>query len=483
MTAQETFPMNEAHRLTSGIDGLDQVLAGGFIAGASYIIQGQPGAGKTILSNQIAFAHLAGGGRVLYVTLLSESHERLFQTMDPLTFFDRALLGSAITYISVFQTLRDEGLDAVVKLLRKETKRQSATLLVFDGLLNARDRADTDFDVKTFVAEVQGQAAFVGCTVLFLTSSAVTEVNPEHTMVDGVIELKDTLAGVRTVRELQVRKSRGSRAIGGLHKFEISDAGVTVYPRIESLAPDAIVVPAAAGRLSTGVPGLDEIVGGGLPAGSVTLLAGPSGSGKTTLGIHYLAQASEAEPGLHFGFFETPDRLRGKAAAMGITLAQVDGGVLAIHRMPLADNILDKLAYELLTDVRARGVKRLFIDGLGGFERASVHRPRLIEFFACLMDQLRASGVTTLATWEIRELVGSDVAAPAREISAILDNMILLRLFEEDHQLIRTVSVQKMRDSHFDTAVHAMEFASNGLILGEPLGTRRAPASLQPTNG
>jgi len=81
--------MQQAHRLTSGIDGLDQILAGGFISGASYIIQGQPGAGKTILSNQIAFAHIAGGGRVLYVTLLSESHERLFQTMDPLAFFDR----------------------------------------------------------------------------------------------------------------------------------------------------------------------------------------------------------------------------------------------------------------------------------------------------------------------------------------------------------------------------------------------------------
>lgn len=476
--------MNDTTRLTSGIDGLDQILAGGFITGASYIVQGQPGAGKTILSNQIAFTHVAGGGRVLYVTLLSESHERLFQALDGLTFFDRSRLGSEITYVSVFQTLRDEGLDAVVKMLRKEIKRQGASLLVFDGLLNARDRANTDFDVKTFVAEVQGQAAFVGCTVLFLTSSNATDVSPEHTMVDGVIELTDSLAGVRTVRQIQVRKSRGSKALGGLHKFEITDVGVTVYPRIETLAsPNVAGAPLLNEKVLTGVAGLDEKIGGGLPAGSVTLLAGPTGSGKTTLGIHFLTQASNAEPALHFGFFETPDRLRAKAGALGIALPERDSPSLKFERMPLGDNILDKLAHQLLNDVRSRGVKRLFIDGLGGFERASVYRPRLIEFFASLMDQLRADGVTTLATWETREMVGSDVTAPAREISAILDNMILLRLVEEDHRLLRTISVQKMRDSHFDSAIYPLNFAANGLVLGEALGARRAPSRQQAENG
>jgi circadian clock protein KaiC len=303
----------------------------------------------------------------------------------------------------------------------------------------------------------------------------VTDLNPEHTMVDGVIDLTDTLAGVRTVRELQVRKSRGSRALGGLHKFEISDEGITVYPRIESLPARVEASVRVESKLSIGVPGLDAMLGGGLPEGSITLLAGPSGSGKTTLGIHFLSQASDAEPALHFGFFETPDRLRTKAAALGIRLADQEGRVLTIERMPLADNILDKLAHKLLDQVRSLGIKRLFIDGFGGFERAAVHRPRLIEFFACLMDQLRAEGVTTLATWEIRELVGSDVAAPAREISAILDNMILLRLFEEDNQLIRSVSIQKMRDSHFDTSVHAVDFAPNGLMLGGALSARQVP--------
>lgn len=463
--------MQAFSRIASGIKGLDQILQGGFIKGGSYIIQGRPGAGKTILSNQFAFNHVAAGGRVLFVTLLAESHERLFQALATLDFFDKEKLGTDISYVSVFQTLREEGLDAVVKLLRKETKRHEATLLVFDGLLNARDRADTDFDVKTFVAEVQGQAAFVDCTVLFLTSASLEETSPEHTMVDGVIELSDTLAGVRTVRQLQVRKSRGSYALGGLHKFEINRQGVTIYPRIETLYADAArdeTIESA--RISCGVSDLDELMGGGLPRGSITLIAGPTGCGKTTLGLHFLAQASAEEPALHFGFFETEQRLRLKAASLGIALPAPDCADFTVSWHPLAENLLDRLAHELIDTVRTRGIKRLFIDGFGGFERAAVYRPRLIEFFATLTSQLRSMGVTTLATWEIREIVGSSIHAPAGDLSAILDNLILLRQSEEDHDLQRSISIQKMRESAFDTAARRLTFSPTGFMIGNRLG-------------
>jgi circadian clock protein KaiC len=471
-------------RLSSGIKGLDDILAGGFIEGASYIIQGHPGAGKTILSNQIAFEHIANAGRVLYVTLLSESHEHLFHALDSQTFFDRGKLGREIIYVSVFQTLRDEGLGEVVKLLRRETQRHEATLLIFDGLLNARDRAATDFDVKSFVAEVQGQSAFLGCTVLFLSSSSITEVSPEHTMVDGVIELTESLAGVRSVRQIQVRKSRGSKALGGLHKFTITDKGLTVYPRIESCASDNIAnEQLLEGKVFSGLPALDTLLGGGLPRASVTLVLGPSGSGKTTLGLHFLSQSTAEEPGLHFGFFETPLRLRKKAKALGISLPDDGDNVLTLEWTHLADNLLDELAYRLLQQVRASGAKRLFIDGMGGFERASVHRQRLPEFFATLMDQLRIEGVTTLATWETRDMTEGNVYAPTSDISAILDNLILLRQFEENHRLFRSISVQKMRDSDFDSATRTLGFAKGGLVIDEPMSSGAALSSSQPMNG
>lgn len=457
-------------RLSTGVPGLDTIFGGGFVQGASYILQGQPGAGKTIIGNQIAFATSTAGKKVLYITLLAETHDRLFQSLSTLTFFDKEHLGSKIVYLGVHQTLNKEGLSAVVDLLRKETKRYGASLIVFDGLLNAREQAETNLDVKTFIAEVQSQAAFVGCTVLFLTSAKVEDTSPEHTMVDGVLELHDELVGVRTVRRARVRKSRGSAALGGYHQYEITDEGIAIFPRIEA----AFRTPSVEDKpdpkpLASGVDGLDELIGGGLPCGSTTLLIGPSGSGKTSFGINFLAAASKKEPALHFGFYETPERLLLKAKALELSLEEhVDSGALEILWHPLTENLLDKLAYSLLDAVSSRGVKRLFLDSFGGFERAAVHPPRLVEFFAALTNELRARGVTTVGTWELRDLFGSRLAAPGPEISSLLDNLMVLRQVEISSEYRRALSVLKIRDQYFQALPQEVVINGRGLEIKGP---------------
>jgi circadian clock protein KaiC len=458
--------------LSAGVPGLDDLLGGGFVEGASYIIQGQPGAGKTILANQIAFSAVKAHRKVLYVTLLAETHDRLFQSLSTLTFFDQSLLGDRITYVSVFQTLRDEGLSAVVSLLRQETQRQKATLLVFDGLLNARDRAQTDLDVKAFVAEVQSQAAFVGCTVLFLTSTRLSDDSPEHTMVDGVLELYDELIGVRSLRRMQVRKSRGSGSLDGHHQFEISRDGITVYPRLEAkFFSSSLVEQLAVGRLHSGVEGLDNILSGGLPEGSITLLYGPSGSGKTSFGLNFLNAASAAEPALFFSFYETPERLLLKADAFGMGLRKAVGtGHLHLAWQPLTESLVDKLAYQLLDQVQQLGVKRLVIDALAGFNRATPYRPRLVEFFTALSNELRALGVTTVATWEMQEFASPNVLAPGPEVASLLDNLIMVRQVEIASQLKRVISVVKIRDSAFNSTLHEFTIGNGGLRIALPLG-------------
>ena len=457
-------------RLSTGIPGLDSVLAGGLVEGASYIVQGHPGAGKTIFSNQIAFASVADGRKVLYVTLLAETHERLFQALGTLDFFDRSQLGVNVSYVSVFQTLRDEGLSAVVTLIRQEIARQGATLLVFDGLLNARDRGDSRLDVKTFIAEVQSQAAFVGCTVLFLTSTRVAEDSPEHTMVDGVIELHNEMVGVRAVRRLRVRKSRGSASLGGYHQFEITSSGLIVYPRLEAaLACSSVPDLHGARTIASGTEGFDALLNGGLPESSVTLVFGPSGCGKTSLGLNFLSLASVEEPALHFGFYENSARLRSKARALGVDLeTPLTSGALEIIWNPMTENLLDKLGIQLIEAVKARGVKRLLIDGLGGFERAAIYPPRLVEFFAVLANELRALDATVVATWELHDLFGPTVTAPGPEISSLLDNLVMLRHVEIASRYRRTISVLKVRDRAFEQVIHEVKFAGKGLTINQP---------------
>lgn len=447
--------MEKLNRLQSGIEGLDALLKGGLVSGASYIIQGRPGSGKTILANQLGFHHARNGGRVLVATLLAESHDRLFQFLSTLSFFDASRVGAEIQFVSAFDTLENEGLDEVVKLLRREISRQKATVMVVDGLLNARSKADSPIDTKKFISELQGHAAFAGCTVLFLTSSRLDDGSPEHTMVDGVIEMGEELFGTRSVRRIQLRKTRGSGALTGLHECEITNDGLVVYPRLESLygrpsAPDSADLT----RIPCGIHSLDAILGGGLHSSSVTLVMGPSGIGKTTLGLKFLSESTVDAPGLHFGFYESPQRLQLKGLSLGIDLQQMqDSGALSIAWQPTTEGLLDGLGARLLRLVEEKGIKRLFIDSLSGMTRVSTNPARITDFYSALMNELRARGVTVFATWEMHDLFGSEVSSPASELSSIADNLMLMRFFEIQSELRRTLSILKVRDSFYDPSL------------------------------
>lgn len=459
--------MEQLKRLQSGIDGLDVLLKGGLVSGASYIVQGRPGSGKTILANQIAFNHVRDGGRVLVATLLAESHDRLFQFLSTLTFFDPQRVGSEIQFVSAFDTMQNEGLDEVVRLLRREINRQKATLLIVDGVLNARSRAESPLDTKKFISELQGHAAFAGCTVLLITSARLEDGSPEHTMVDGVVEIGEELHGSRSVRRIQLRKTRGSGALSGLHECEISNDGVTIYPRLESLyaspsRPDSAELK----RVPSGILGLDEKIEGGLSESSVTLLMGPSGVGKTSIGLSFLAQSSPEAPGLHFGFYETPQRLRLKAHALGYDLqALEDSGALHIVWQPTTSGLLDALGLKLLDTVERLGIRRVLLDSLGGMARVATNQTRLIEFFSALMNELRARGVTVMATWEMRDLFGSEIHAPAPELSSLVDNLLLMRFVEMNSELKRSLSILKMRDSTYDPALLEAVIGERGIRL------------------
>jgi len=447
--------VEKLNRLQSGIEGLDALLKGGLVSGASYIIQGRPGSGKTILANQLGFHHARNGGRVLVATLLAESHDRLFQFLSTLSFFDASRVGAEIQFVSAFDTLENEGLDEVVKLLRREISRQKATVMVVDGLLNARSKADSPIDTKKFISELQGHAAFAGCTVLFLTSSRLDDGSPEHTMVDGVIEMGEELFGTRSVRRIQLRKTRGSGALTGLHECEITNDGLVVYPRLESLygrpsAPDSADLT----RIASGIGSLDGILGGGLHSSSVTLVMGPSGIGKTTLGLKFLSESTVDAPGLHFGFYESPQRLRLKGQSLGIDIQEMeDSGALTIAWQPTTEGLLDGLGARLLRLVEEKGIKRLFIDSLSGMTRVSNNPARITDFYSALMNELRARGVTVFATWEMHDLFGAEVTSPASELSSIADNLMLMRFFEIQSELRRTLSILKVRDSFYDPSL------------------------------
>ncbi len=456
-------------RVPTGVPGLDEVLLGGLFSGGAYILHGAPGTGKTTLANQICFHHARGGGRALFVTLLAESHARMRQNMETFPFFDAALVPDSVYYISAFSTLEDEGLRGLMLLLRREVHARGATMLVLDGLVIAAETAGSDQEFRKFIYELQSHLAAQDCIALLLTGGGRSAYQPEHTMVDGLITLEDVHLGNRVQRNLEVHKTRASSALRGQHPYRITDDGIMVYPRTEALfAYPSRVNGNTRERIPLGVADLDAMMDGGPLRGTTTLILGASGAGKTTLGMHFLAQAKADEPALHFGFYETPERLKTNAAAIGLDLAKlVEQGHLEILWRPTTEQILDDVADQLIAAVRRRKVSRLFIDGLGGYVDAADQQGRVSHVFAALANELRALGVTTVYSGETNNLVGPEVLVPVDGISAIVENLVLLRFVEYRARLYRLLSIMKVRGSGFDPRLREFRVTDWGIKLAD----------------
>lgn len=436
--------------------------------GGLYIVQGPPGAGKTVLTNQVCFHHVAGGGRAVFVTLLAENHGRMIGNLRKLSFFDEAMIPDRLTYLSAFNELRDGGLEGLVDILRREVQRRRATLLVIDGLATAQASAPSEQAFREFVRDLQEIALATGCT-MFLTTNAGGDATPEQLMVDGLIVLTDRTYGWQAESDLQVTKFRGSGFLRGRHSYKITDAGFVAFPRIEALyAYPSRADEASVGLASTGIGRLDTMLGGGLPAASTTMVMGPSGIGKTTLGLHFLSRSSPDEPGLMFGFYETPARLRVKAERIDPALGALFGsGAVELIWQPPTSDLLDAYGERLLAAVDRRRVSRLFIDGLTAFQSSAIDPSRIVNFFAALANEFRVRGVTTVYSLEVVDFLAPAVRVPVDDASSLAENMILLRFAERRSRLHRLISVLKVRDSNFDPSVREFVLTGNGVRIGD----------------
>lgn len=467
MTQRPDFP--PLARVPTGIAGLDAVLHGGFLRGGLYIILGAPGAGKTILANQMAFHHVATGGKVTYVTLLAETHARMLAHLQMMEFFDPGPVAVDLSYLSGYRTLKEEGLRGLLQFLRAVTREQRTTMLVIDGLVTAEGFSSSEVDYKQFIHELHTFLEAINCTGLLLSQEAQGEgTAAAHTMVDGLIELRDTPVGLRSVRELRVRKFRGSAHLRGQHMFEISDDGITVHPRTEAVRTREPVPLLSQPRVAFGIPGLDSMLRDGVPTRSTTLALGLPGSGKTSLATHFLSQGVAAgEAGLLFTFSETPEDLANLAEGFGLPLASESASVEVMWQLPGEHNI-DVLAERMIDGVARLGARRLVIDSLSGFQAATISPERLGTFLAAVLNELRARDVTTLLIMETPRIIDPTEDTSRLGISALVDNILFLRYIEDAALLRREVAVIKMRRSGFDPLARTFTISDRGFAVATP---------------
>jgi circadian clock protein KaiC len=454
-----------AARLPTGIAGLDGVLGGGLIRGDAYLVCGWPGVGKTTLGNQLAYNHARAGGSALFATVLAETHDHMLAHMRSFDFYEPEQVGERLYYVSLYETLARDGLEAGLDLLRRMVRARGATLLVVDGAAVLEQLAPRELELRHFVYALQAHVRILGCTTVLLLNHGDEAPHPLETYVDGVVRLENRAVGVRDWRSLRVTKLRGSAHRSGRHDLAITAAGLAVWPRLESAPPpDRSGRASGRDRLAFGVVGLDEMLRGGLPAGSTTLVLGTPGAGKTLAGLHFLvAGARRGEPGLVATFHEPPDALATKGAGVGLELgAHLESGLLRVLWQPAAEQSLDAWAHELLRLVDQHRPCRVVLESLVELERLVRHAPeRLAPFLTALVGRLTAAGATTLVTAEIGTVIGQEVRVPT--LSAAVDNALLLRYVELRSQLHRLVSIIKVRESDYDTAIREFRITAAGL--------------------
>jgi len=454
-------------RVGTGIPGLDQVLRGGLLEGGLYVLDGAAGTGKTVLSFQTGLHIARHEGRVLFVTLLAESHGKLIEHNSGFRFYDPAVVARSFTLVSGFGTLRATGLSGFLRMLAEMLARERPRLLVIDGFSIARAFAVGLSDYGQFVLQLGALGSAAGCTTLLVTPTLLEPSGEEWPLVDGIIELGTHANGMRRVRELEVVKLRGGEPLAGRHTFTISDAGITVFPRLEAEFRQPPRNRPEGPRLSTGIPGLDEMLDGGLQPASTTSVMGAPGTGKTVLSLKFLEEGlRRGERALYLGFYESPERLLAKAEALGIELAQArEQGRFLIDWEPPLEPAGDTIAARLLEHVHRAGVQRVVIDSVEGFEDTASRPERVVPMLAALLGHLSGAGVTTVVTEELG-LYTSTVESRHQRLSAHVENIVLLRYVEIDAEVRRLISVMKARSGTYDRAIREFTIEADRIGIG-----------------
>jgi len=464
-------------QVSTGVPGLDRLLAGGLRRGGLHVVLGGPGAGKSVLAHQVGAHLIRAGGKVLYLTALVETHQMLLSQARSFRFFDPRMVPRSFYYASLYPALAASGLQGAREEIGRLVAHHDPSLVVLDGVHALKVSAATRLEYQRFMHEMEAQATVSGVTTLMLTHpDEPLSSDPTFTIADGIIHLRAEDVGLRTVRMVSVEKLRGVAHLGGWHTFAIRAQGMHIFPRLEALTAGmearGAQGDAADARADFAIDGLGEMLGGGgVPRGSATVVIGTPGSGKTLTGLAFLAAGAQAgEPGLLVGFHEEPLALCAKAdgVAMSSFRAGVDAGTIHLHWRAPTELLADEVAERLLSTVDEHGIRRVVLDAIEDVRGAVIPQERHIAFLSALTNLLRHRGVTTVLLLDLERIAGINFDLPMADLAAVMDNVLHLRFVEQKSELHRMVAVLKVRARGHDHAMRELHITPKGMKVGKP---------------
>lgn len=460
----------------TGVAGLDAILGDGLASNHVYLIDGDPGTGKTTLGLQFLLAGVAHGERGMYVTL-SESGAELHDTASS---HGWSLDGVDVLELAEVQPTRaDEAytlfhpseieLQQTVEVILAAIEEQRPVRVVIDSLSEMRLLARDPLRFRRQILSLKQFFAGRECTVLFLDDRSAPDGDMQlHSLAHGVIVLDHLSVDYGSERRrLEVKKLRGSRFRGGFHDFRIRTGGLDVYPRLE-------IAPATGSldkqEVGSGSTQLDRLLGGGLTLGTSTLLTGAAGTGKSVLCTQYgLAGAGRGERVQFFLFDERAATFRARAEALGMGLAEAETkGLVRIEQVEPTQMSPGEFADTVRRVVERDAVKMIVIDSINGYMQAMPSERLLTVQVHELLSFLANHRVSIIMTLVQHGVFGGPVDEAA-EVSYLADTVLLLRYFEHAGAVRQAVSVVKKRSGPHEHTIREYRVDHGGLVVGKPL--------------
>ncbi|HMI57860.1 MAG TPA: ATPase domain-containing protein [Gemmatimonadaceae bacterium] len=456
--SNELFP-----RISTGNAQADVVLGGGLPAHSINIVMGLPGTGKTVFAEQLLFRNAGEGRPSVYVSTLSEPMTKMVSYVQRFSYFDANKLGTEILYEDIGPLLSSDGPSALVPWIAQLIKTASPKLIVIDSFRAIHDLSTSVSETRRLVSDLAGLLSAYDSTVFLLGEYTTEDVQryPEFAVSDAIVQLARQPLGSRDERYLRVLKLRGSSYREGQHAFRITDDGIQLYPRLVSPRIATTYTPQLT-RTSIGVPGLDEMLEGGLWGGSTTLLVGPTGSGKTTVAMHFaLEGVARKEPTLYVNFQENPAQLARSFANLGAdTNATRDGGLEFMYVSPVELQI-DSIVVGIFERIKDGTIRRVVVDAVGDLITAASDTQRLHDYLYSLVQHFAVNGVTSLLTFESGISAYGGLDTHEQRFSYMSDNVLAIALGGEERTR-RTIRVIKTRNSGHDPVVRSLDISGAG---------------------
>jgi circadian clock protein KaiC len=461
-------------RCSTGVDGLNTVLGGGFPAHRIYLIQGAPGVGKTTLALQFLLTGAKRGEKGLYITL-SETKEELDGVahshgwkLDELSLFELSAMEAQIkgeTESTFFHPSEVE-LNRTTQIILSEIERVNPVRLVFDSLSEMRMLAESPLRYRRQILRLKQFLAGRKCTVLFLDDCNSND-HDVQSIVHGVINLRRLSPEFgASRRQLNVQKVRGVRFIEGNHDYNIDTGGMVVFPR---LVANSHRNAFEFRKLLTEVSALDQLLGGGLDHGTSTMLMGPPGCGKSTMAalVSHVA-AKKGHKVLFYSFDEVSTTLLSRSAQLGMDLRpHIESGKVALEQIDPAEISPGELTDRIRAAVLEKGAGIVVIDSINGFLNAMPEERHLNLQLHELLAFLNQQGVITIMVLAQQGVIG--VMQSSVDLTYLADTVILFRYFEAEGAIHQAISVMKKRSGDHERTIREFSVGPDGIKIGMPL--------------